>query len=499
MNESEPATTYGTVLYIVAFLVAVFLVPASRGEATEIPSSAGRTWKTVDEMSAEELQNIDLRTETPRDPQTSYLPAEPYPFTAPYTAEEMGYRVMEFTQRPRWSCVFANLWGSITSQGVLLNPGKSVTFMDYHGPDGVQAEFLRKPGEELYRYMNQNTFPPDAEGSQRMTIRYRTDRTFLKKEEAFMYTPAIRRVRHQAPNRRQDRFPNQAQTADDANGRDAWEFSWRLIGTDVLSQTVRFPLTRSTLVIGNTGDGTLREVSTSDLKIMGKSYPHYRADGGAECYIVEARAREDWLPNYYAPRILYWLEKHSFYPLRIEQYGPDGQLAFIEVRVTEMFNPGMGERGYGPMLITYWHIDSDVLTYNVRDNHRLRSWSAEEKEVFFNPDFMRRQWYLDTSVKSQMEVSHPDLFYLRPSLEEGKFPQLRSTRLPTEVAERVVAQDAAGRLVFELNKTTLPVTTATTPSSPEMPTPPRAVPPADVQQSDTYAQTPERPAPVVVR
>ena len=72
MNESEPATTYGTVLYIVAFLVAVFLVPASRGEATEIPSSAGRTWKTVDEMSAEELQNIDLRTETPRDPQTSY-------------------------------------------------------------------------------------------------------------------------------------------------------------------------------------------------------------------------------------------------------------------------------------------------------------------------------------------------------------------------------------------------------------------------------------------
>jgi hypothetical protein len=149
------------------------------------------------------------------------------------------------------------------------------------------------------------------------------------------------------------------------------------------------------------------------------------------------------------------------------------------------------------MLITYWHIDSDVLTYNVRDNHRLRSWSAEEKEVFFNPDFMRRQWYLDTSVKSQMEVSHPDLFYLRPSLEEGKFPEWRSTQLPTEVAERVVAQEAAGRLVFELNKTIAPLTTATTASLPKMPTPPGAVPTADVQQSDAYAQTPERPAPVV--
>ena len=144
------------------------------------------------------------------------------------------------------------------------------------------------------------------------------------------------------------------------------------------------------------------------------------------------------------------------------------------------------------MLITYWHIDSDVLTYNVRDNHRLRSWSAEEKEVFFNPDFMRRHWYLDTSVKSQMEISHPDLFYLRPSLEEGKFPQLRPMQLPTEVAASITAQDAAGRLVFEVNEKELPVTTVTTPTPRRnIPTNTRA--PAAVQQSDTYAQTPERP------
>ena len=481
-------------IIVIAPLLALALFVPNVGR-TQGPVSNGhvqgaeRSWKTVEELSPEELRNVDLRSETPRDSQVSYLPAEPYPFTAPYTAEEMGYRLMEFTQRPRWSCAFANLWGSITPQGVLLNPGKSITFMNYLGPDGVKAEFLRKPGEELYRYINQNTFPPDAEGSQRMTIRYRTDLTFPKKEEAFMYTPAIRRVRHQAPNRRQDRYPNQAQTSDDGNGRDAWEYSWRLIGTDVLFQTVRFPVTRPTIVIGNTGDGTLREVSTADLKIMGKTYPHYRGDRGVECYVVEARAREDWLPNYYAPRILYWLEKHSFYPLRIEQYGPDGKLAFIEVRMTEMFNPSMGERGYGPMLITYWHIASDVLTYNVRDNHRLRNWSAEEKEVFFNPDFMRRNWYLDTSVKSQMEIPHPDLFYLRPSLEEGKFPQLRPVQLPAEVAASITAQDAAGRLVFEVNEKELPVTTATTPTPATVGTPTNTAAPAAVKTSDAYAQT----------
>ncbi len=410
-----------------------------------------RTWKTVNELSPQELQEVDLATNAPRSSATPYIPAEAYPFTAPYTAEEMGYRLMEFTQRPRWSCVFANLWGSITPQGVLMNPGKSVTFMNYSEPIGAQAEFVRKPGEEMYRYLNQNVSPPDAEGSQRMTIRYRTDQTFTKKEESFMYTPTIRRVRHQPPNRRQDKFPNQAQTADDSTGRDAWEFSWRLIGADVLHQTVRFPVTRPTIVIGNQNDGRLREVNASDLKLMGDAYPHYTSDGGVECYVVEAKARDEWIPNYYAPRILYWLEKHSFYPLRIEQYGRDGKLAFIEVRLTTMFNPALGERGYGPMLITYWDIASDTLTYNVRDNHRLKQWTAEEQKFFFNPDFMRRRWYLDLTVKSQMDVADPSQFYLRPSLEERKFPNERPLQIPAEVEARVQAQDAAGRLVFEMN------------------------------------------------
>lgn len=88
---------------------------------------------------------------------------------------------------------------------------------------------------------------------------------------------------------------------------------------------------------------------TANLKLIGDAYPYYTADGGVECYVVQARAREDWLPNYYAPRLLYRLEKHSFYSLRIEQWGRDGKLAFIEVRLSTMFNPALAERGYGPL------------------------------------------------------------------------------------------------------------------------------------------------------
>ena len=76
------------------------------------------TWKTVEELSPQELSEVELATDTPRSATIPYMPAEAYPFTAPYTAEEMGYRLMEFSQRPRWSCMFANLWGSITPQGV---------------------------------------------------------------------------------------------------------------------------------------------------------------------------------------------------------------------------------------------------------------------------------------------------------------------------------------------------------------------------------------------
>lgn len=437
-------------------LAILVFVLASASITVVVAEEAGRgqprTWKTVEDLSPHELREVDLATTTPRHPTLPYMPAEAYPFTAPYTAEEMGYRLMEFTQRPRWSCAFANVWGSISPHGVLMSPGKSVTFMDYGEPFGVAAEFVRQPGEELYRYLNQNTFPPDAEGSQRMTIRYRTDREFTKKEEAFMYSPAIRRVRHQAPFRRQDKFPNQAQTLDDATGRDAWEFAWRFVGTDILYQTIRFPVTRPTIVLGIENNGTLREVQTSGIKLMGDSYPHYTTGGGVECYVVEARAREDWLPNYYAPRILYWLEKHSFYPLRIEQYDRKGNLALIEVRISNMFNPALKERGYGPLFILYWDIAADIMSYNIRDNHRVKHWTPEEQQFFFYPDFMRRQWYLDTSVKSQAEVAYPEQFFLRPALEEGKFPAERPIQLPPEVAARVQAQEAAGQLVFEVSQ-----------------------------------------------
>jgi len=405
-----------------------------------------RSWKTLREISPEELVQVDLRAETPRHSPYSYLPAEPYPFTPPYTAEEMGYRMMEFTQRPRWSCALANLFGSISGEGTLLGTGRAVNLISYSGDDGAGLELSRKPGEEVYRQLTQQLFPPESYTSQTLVIRYRTDKEIVKKEDMFSYSPALRRVRHQNSWRRNDRFPQMAMTLDDASGRSAWEYTWALLGTDVLYETVRFPVTRPHVTVTE-ADGSYHERATKDLKLMGDDYLFYTPGGGVRCYVVESRTREDWLPNYHASRVLYWLETHSFFPLRTETYDRDGNLSRVEVRLTKMVNQALGERGYSPFIQIYWDVASDIITYNIRDGIRLMQWSTADELTYFNPDFMRRQWYL-VPIRSYLGVDRPDEFYLRPSLELGKFPEQRPIKLPEVLMDQIRAQDTAGRLIF---------------------------------------------------
>jgi hypothetical protein len=81
-------------LLFLFFCISV-LAHASVTSAAE-KGPGGKTWKTVEELSATEKAEIDLRTDTPRDAQIPYIPAEKYPFTPPYTAEEMALRSMEY-------------------------------------------------------------------------------------------------------------------------------------------------------------------------------------------------------------------------------------------------------------------------------------------------------------------------------------------------------------------------------------------------------------------
>lgn len=118
----------------------------SVGVRAQTSSSGTKTWKTVAELSPKERERIDLSTDTPRHAQFPYLPAEPYPFAPPYTAEEMGFRSMEFPHQPRWSCVYADAGATIDQWGHLIGQSKTVGLVAYRG------RALALPPEEAFLF-----------------------------------------------------------------------------------------------------------------------------------------------------------------------------------------------------------------------------------------------------------------------------------------------------------------------------------------------------------
>lgn len=404
-----------------------------------------KMWKALAELSAEEKASLDLRTDAPRDSQFPYLPAEKFPFTAPFTAEEMGIRSMEYPHSPYWNCTLIDIAATVTNTGFM---DQRVTIIPIlYLPQGGFAEQLygTKPGTEIYRWLSQSVSPPERYGNQTLYVGYRNDQTFTTKLDLFAYSPSLRRIRRQPQPRRQDRLPNSASTFDDLLGRDAWEYKWRILGTDILYSTVRFPVTKQSTTLTD-DKGNYIDVKASDVKLMGNDYPLYTTDGGVKCFVVEAIPKPEWLGEYYMSKIIYWLDQQSFFPLRIEEYDHEGNLIFINARTGVRANPALGNHGYAVLFDLWWDMSIDLLSASI---HGIlpRTWSPEDQKIFFSPGFMRREWFLEPP-KTLMVLNSPEEFYLRPSLDREKFPEERKIQLSPELENRINAQEQAGRLVF---------------------------------------------------
>jgi hypothetical protein len=431
-------------LFALLAAASIPLAPVVRAEQPLVPSNG--TWKRISDFSPAENAAIDWRSETPRDADIPYLPAERYPFEAPFSAEKLGYRVMNFSHNARWPHTMADSLGSITKAGYLSQSTTVLRMGVFSDGEGVPGHIATAPGKDFLRMFYYYTYPPKDQGMQGMWSYRRTDKAHKTKIDNFMYFPALRRVRRLPQPRRDAPIQGAVQSVDDVVGRDAWEFSWRIIGSDVLYETVRFPATRPTLTLAHS-DGTFFDVPTADLAIMGDDYPFYTEDGGVACYVLVAEPRKDWLPDYSASKIVYWIDRHYFYPVRIEQYGAEGELRNIQVRLAKLENPALGPEGHTNLLTVYWDANLDLITYSLHDAHKIVEWTGAEKAVMFSADFMRRRW-LKYRQRTLSLVDSPKEFYLRPSLEPGKWPEERRLELAPDLEARIRAQDAAGHLVF---------------------------------------------------
>ncbi len=426
------------------------LVLALLLSAVSITLVAGETksWRSVENLSPRELARVDLSGPGARDSRTPYIPAKPYPYTAPYTVEQMTFRAMEFTQHARWSSVIVDVFGTMTGNGY-LDQGVTITYKQWlASAAGVQGQIDAAPGEVYQRMIHHYTYPPRIAGQQHYWQVRRSDLDAKTRLDMFVYTPALRRVRRIPQPQRDVPFGNNPQSFDAIVGRDAWEFDVKLLGADVLEETIRFPNTRDSITLRRP-DGSYYKKAASDIKLMGDAYTHYTESGGVPCFVIEARPKEAWLDGYYDSKLVLWLDQENFYPLRIESYNTEGELILIEERTAWLANPALGPQGYAKFNTAYFDPRSDLMSYTLHDAPQVLDMSAEEGDLVFRPDFMRRNWLKSSLRKSQALVPTPDQYYLRPQLYLGKFPASRTINIPDYVTRRIALQDAAGHLVFD--------------------------------------------------
>jgi hypothetical protein len=403
-----------------------------------------RTWRTPDQLTAVELKRVDISA--PKSTASALqLPEGEWPFKAPYSAQEIGYRLMDFTHAPRWSHVVADAYGVLTKSGY-LSQGVTVGMVQQVYDPGAQGQIDSKPGEIHQRQIFFYTYPPKDKGLQSMWSMRRTGPENHTKLDSFIYSPELRRVRRQPSPRRETPFTNMVQSYDDISGREAWEFNWRILGADTLYETVRFPVTRKQITLSRS-DGSFYDVPTTEFKMMSERYPFYRVDGGIDCFVVVSEPKRDWLPDYKVSKLIYWVDQFYLYPLRIEQYDENGDLKTVQVRFGQQDNKNLSEGyGYTNIISVYYDVQRDLISYSVHDGLMLHTWTEEEIEMF-TPDFLRRRW-LKYPRQSQSLVLNPEQFYLRPKLLKDRFPMERSIDVAPDVLVRIEAQERNGYLTF---------------------------------------------------
>ena len=408
---------------------------------------AAQSWRSVENLTQEERENFDPSTSRPRHASIPYIPAEPYPFEPPFTAEEMGFRASEFPHLARWSHYQIAIFGAVTNTGY-TNQGMGTNLVLHNGRPGLRGYmFDTAPTESGQKWNMYSKFPPAAANRQFSWQIKRTDLQNSNKLDISIYSPQARKVRRLPAPRQDERFPGSAQTYDDMVGRDPWQSSWELIGTDVLYVTVRYPNTRTVITLNPQGRGFV-DVPIDSIKPMGEFFEHYQAGGGVDCWVVKGTHKREWLPDYREKYLLLWLEKNTFFPLRMEKYDQNDELILIETRNARKENPALGDFGYATMTSVYWNVVHDLISIGTHDSHSAHDWTAEEGATVFSPEFMLREWEIKP-LRTQSEPNGASQFFLRPLIYLDKFPRHRNIALSPEVQALYEAQERAGHLVFK--------------------------------------------------
>ena len=435
------------------------------------PERPAKTWKTCEEISEAEKNELQMdcrwSSETPRDSNVPYAPAEDFPFQPPYTAEEILYLADIITPNYRWDTDLIVNGKTINTRGSLYENQGSVVF---HITTDEKTYWNRvkklKGGDVLQYIFVKYNLPPSNYGFGFIEVGYKiVPGEGIKPADRWLYLPSLRKVRRVPAPRREDVVPQYDFTFDDSVGRPPWEYNHRIIGTDIIypEQYYRLPPQDRSWVKPYTWQ--IAKLNWRNLPLLGLpdpsplgiapyTYPDTRPDEGVMCYVIESKPKPEMLPGYYVGRLLQWVSVKDKLLLRVEEYDPkEDNLFFIfEFRHLNLY-PEKERMGITRFQTHYWDIRidhmSDAAYIYFPNNER----NYKDPQLY-NPQRLLQVDFFDHPLNSfDMTLKDPRLFPLRPELWPDKFPSFRGNKvmanITSEIQERIKKENAAGRLVFD--------------------------------------------------
>ena len=369
-----------------------------------------KTWIQLDEPIPEGEKNKKW----------PWLPAEKFPFKAPYTADELPWFIAHdgFCYGNYMDLTFLSL--RINKRGHLIQRPAGFRVYQISNCQKVLDLDKVKPGDIYQKMVQIYLEPPEKRGAGFLTLSYQETPEFTKYPDIWFYVPALRRNRRVGITDREDTIAGCDQTWDDAFIHKPWQSTHTIIGTDVLYKVAEMK----------------HAVDSPD------KYPWnpYREDGGIECYVVREVHKD---PGYYLSQKIIWYEKNTKLMLRDEAHDRKGNLyriteiTYLVDRIGEdYFSPEHHTKGIVARLHhNAWTVDID---------HRTWAPFREDEYVYgkpfatdiYNPLQLLKEafWREVTKVP---KLKSPDEFLPRPPLYRGKFPKYRKIVLPGELEKKL--------------------------------------------------------------
>jgi hypothetical protein len=224
--------------------------------------------------------------------------------------------------------------------------------------DGVPAdERLPNPRNFLYQNLVLVRTPADVNGTGALTWRYRDP---TKRDSAWSYVPALRRVRAVTPANRSDGFLGSDQAQDDGPFFDGKpeDFTWKLVGeVDQLRFVDPMNLAGKSDAVWHEEDGGFWRANWPDMPFIGYMDPKWKGLAWAPVaaglatrhfYVIEAVPKDRY---YLFGRIQFYVDTTTFQGAWSRKYDWKGELMEcfqVMAYDNHVFTRPDGKRDWGP-------------------------------------------------------------------------------------------------------------------------------------------------------